>query len=109
MDPLSVVAIAGMIYAGKVLSEPPIKKENYASQSRPMFPNGSPFASSVGQQDISDAATAHMLSQDSNAQNINRGTITVPGQGPVKQRHRDEIHLGCQYKTFQIARIRGKI
>tara|TARA_R110002074_G_scaffold62721_1_gene150733 strand:+ start:311 stop:1468 length:1158 start_codon:yes stop_codon:yes gene_type:complete len=82
MDPLSVVAIAGMIYAGKVLSEPPIKKENYASQSRPMFPNGSPFASSVGQQDISDAATAHMLSQDSNAQNINRGTITVPGQGP---------------------------
>ena len=81
MDPLSVVAIAGMIYAGKVLSETP-RKEKYGAQSRPAVPNGSPFASSVGQQEISDVSTAHMLSQESNAQNINRGTIGVPGQGP---------------------------
>ena len=81
MDPLSVVAIAGMIYAGKCLSEPRAKKENYTNP-RPVVPNGSPFESTVGQQEISDVGTAHMLTQDSNAQNINRGTIAVPGQGP---------------------------
>ena len=90
MDPLSVVAIAGMIYAGKCLSEAPAKKENYASAGgraspRPAVPVGSPFESSVGQQTISNSAQAHMLSQDSNAQNMNRNTITVPGQGPKQE------------------------
>ena len=84
MDPLSVVAIAGMIYAGKVLSDPPAKKENYANP-RPVVPNGSPFESTVGQQTIADVAQEHMLSQDSNAQNLNRGTIAVPGQGPKRE------------------------
>ena len=84
MDPLSVVAIAGMIYAGKVLSEPRANKENYANP-RPVVPNGSPFESTVGQQTIADVAQEHMLSQDSNAQNLNRGTIAVPGQGPKRE------------------------
>ena len=84
MDPLSVVAIAGMIYAGKCLSEPRANKENYA-YPRPVVPNGSPFESTVGQQTIADVAEAHMLSQDSNAQNLNRGTIAVPGQAPKQE------------------------
>jgi len=81
MDPLSIIAISGLIYAGKVLCE---KKENFA----PNLPTavgtqGEVFEDGPIQQADYDVAQQHYLAQDSMAQEINRNTN--PNLLPPKQ------------------------
>ena len=71
MDPLSVIAITGLVYAGKVLCE---KKESFTPIQQTIPGQQEIFEDTPVQQGNYDIAMNHYLSQDSLAQEINRNT-----------------------------------
>lgn len=83
MDPLSAVAIVGLVFAGKALSER--KTENYYTSPNP--PNGSFDAISQMQQPTparqeqlyQNTVNFEFANRESIAQDVNRGQIELPG------------------------------